>query len=293
MRLCGRPSGVALRRAATILIVVASVFPASAGADTAVLPPDAGLPWASPNHDSPLEQLLDPVVAESIGERRFVHCEGANDWGLLTSGKQLPSGVLGYVEFDGGTPLDFAELAPQTCTYLQQFAEASPKPTKCSPPQNVYVAKQVTERRLVRTRVRKNGRWVWTRVPRTVHTTETVMTSVPGPPVPCFTVEGTAAMPMPSSYWQEYSNYAIALLTVAHEPFHLAGDRNEATVNCHGLQRISLYAEALGDTPDDAEQIARFVQQYVIPGQPAQYQLPAECRDGGELDLDPASPVWP
>ena len=101
-------------------------------------------------------------------------------------------------------------------------------------------------------------------------------------------------MPMlPQSYWVDYALYATALAAVSHEPFHITGDRDEARVNCHGLQRISMIAQALGDTPDDAEQIARFVQQYVIPSQPSQYWLPSDCRDGGALDLNPDSSVWP
>ncbi len=281
------------RAASIAACAVALVGTAAARADNAVLPADAPLPWSSPAHSSPLEQLLDPVVAQTIGRPGLVRCEGDYDWGLLSAQGGLASTVWGYVEFYGNSPLGFAELSPQACTYLQRFAEANPKPTKCSPPQTVYVERRVSERQAVRVRVKSRGRWTWRTGHKTVHTTETDAEQVQGQPVPCFATDGSPAMPMPDSYWRDYSNYAMALLTVAHEPFHIAGDTNEATVNCHGLQRIALFAQALGDTPDDAEQIARYAQQYVIPAQSPEYQLPADCHDGGSLDLDPSSSVWP
>jgi hypothetical protein len=276
-----------------LLLASSALAVTSAPAGSAALPPDAGLPWASPNHDSQLEQLLNPAIEQSIGEKRFLHCEGDYDWGLLRAQKHIPATVWGYVEFYGGAPLDFTELSPQACTYLQKFAQTDPKPTTCTPTQAVFVTKPVTTHRVVRKRVQQNGQWVWKKVRETTHTTRTVQQTVPGSPVPCFTTDGQAAMPEPPSYWQEYANYAMALLTIGHEPFHMTGDTDEARVNCHGLQRIALFAQALGDTPDDAEQIARFAAKYVIPNQPAQYQLPAECRDGGALDLHPDSSVWP
>jgi hypothetical protein len=286
-----------VRRLSLLLVLGAAVTLAAAAgalADTAVLPPDAPLPWSSPEHQSPLEQLVDPIATQVAGRAAAVRCEGDTDWGSLSAQKSLPEGVWGYVEFPGGSPLDFTELSPQACTYLQRFAEAESKPTRCAPLQTVTVQRRVTTHPLVSVRRRRNGHWVTTRVRRTIHATVTSQATAPGPSVPCWTTEGLPAMELPSSYWEDYVNYTMALLTLAHEPFHIAGDRNEATVNCHGLQRLPLVAEALGDAPDDAEQIARFAQQILIPkGQPAQYQLPAECRDGGSLDLNPGSSVWP
>jgi hypothetical protein len=276
-----------------MVVVVAGFGSAAARADSGVLPPDAALPWASPNHDSPLEQLLDPVVTQAIGQPAAMHCAGDYEWAQLSAQTNLPSTVWGYVEFWGGSPLGFAEVSPQACRYLQTFAQANPKPTKCAPLTTVYVDRTVTTYHMVVVRVKRNGRLISTIVRRASHTIETVGQQSPGSPVPCFSSNGRAAMALPQSYWTDYSNYAMALLTIGHEPFHIAGDMDEARVNCHGLQRISMIAQALGDTPDDSEQIARYVQKYVIPSQPPQYQLPAECRDGGTLDLNPGSSTWP
>jgi hypothetical protein len=276
-----------------MLIAFAVLGAATAKADTAVLPPDAALPWAAPNHDSPLEQLLNPAVTQAIGQPGAMHCAGDYEWGQLSAQKNLPSSVWGYVEVWGGSPLGFAVISPQACRYLQTFAQANAKPTKCAPPTITYVDRSVTTYHMVLVRVKKNGRWTSKRVRRAIRTVETVAQQTPGPPVPCFTSNGDTAMSMPQSYWTDYSNYAMALATITHEPFHITGDHDEARVNCHGLQRISMIAQALGDTPDDAEQIARYAQLYVIPRLPPQYWLPAECRDGGALDLNPGSPVWP
>jgi hypothetical protein len=274
-------------------MVFAALGAATARADTAVLPADAALPWADPSHSSALEQLLDPAVTQAIGQPAAMHCAGDYEWGLLSSQKSLPMGVWGYVEFPGGSPLGYAMVSPQACQYLQAFAQANPKPTKCVATPTIYPDGSVTTYRTVLVRVQKHGRATTKKVRQAIHTIQTVAQPAPAPPVPCFSADGSPALPMPQSYWIDYANYAMALATLGHEPFHIAGDTDEARVNCHGLQRVSMLAQALGDTPDDAEQIARFVEQYVIPAQPPQYWLPSECHDGGALDLNPDSSVWP
>ena len=72
------------------------------------------------------------MVTQIVGSSASVRCEGDYDWGLLSAEKNIPAGVWGYVEFLGGKPIGFAELAPQTCNNLQAFAQASTKPTKCT-----------------------------------------------------------------------------------------------------------------------------------------------------------------
>jgi hypothetical protein len=279
--------------ALVMLSVFATLGAATARADTAVLPPDAALPWAAPNHDSPLEQLVNPAATQAIGQSAALHCTGDYEWGQLLAQKHLPSTLWGYVETYGGSPLGFAEISPQACSALQAFAQASSKPTKCAPPTIVFVDHAVTTYRTVVVRSTKNGRRTTKKVRRAIHAVETVAQQTLGPPVPCFTTNGGTAMSMPQSYWKDYYNYAAALATIAHEPFHLTGDNDESRVNCHGMQRVSMMAQALGDTPDDAEQIARYVELYVIPNQSSQYWLSADCRDGGALDLNPSSSLWP
>jgi hypothetical protein len=276
-----------------MVAVFTALGASTARADTAVLPADAGLPWASPTHDSALEQILNPALTQAIGQPAAMHCAGDYEWGLLSAEKSLSSGVWGYVEFWGNSPLGFTEISPQACRYLQAFAQADPKPTKCAPEATVTPDRAVVTYRTVLVRVKKNGRPSYKKERQVIRTTEKVAQPTAGALVPCFSGAGVAATLMPESYWAAYSNYAMALLTVGHEPFHIAGDMDEARVNCHGLQRISMIAQALGDTPDDAEQIARYTLEYIVPAQPSQYQLPAECHDGGALDLNPGSSVWP
>jgi hypothetical protein len=231
-------------------------------------------------------------MTQAIGQAAAMHCAGDYEWGLLSAEKSL-SGVWGYVEFWGSSPLGFTEISPQACRYLQAFAQADPKPTKCAPPVTISPDRAVVTYRTVLVRVKKNGRSTYRRERQATRTAETVAQPAAGTPAPCFTPAGVAVMSMPESYWTAYSNYAMALLTIGHEAFHIAGDLDEARVNCHGVQQISMIAQALGDTADDAEQVARYALEYIIPAQPRQYWLPAECHDGGALDLHLGSSVWP
>lgn len=83
-----------------------------------------------------------------------------------------------------------------------------------------------------------------------------------------------------------------ALETLAHESWHLGGQRDEATAECYGLQTIGLVAERLGAPRAQGEQLARAAFVGLYPGMPEQYHS-NECRDGGALDLRPESAVWP
>ena len=86
---------------------------------------------------------------------------------------------------------------------------------------------------------------------------------------------------------------ARALHVLAHESSHLAGVRDEAAADCFGLQRTALAAEELGGTdPGEAERLARIALAERAVTAPPDYRSP-ECRNGGALDLDPTSSVWP
>lgn len=85
---------------------------------------------------------------------------------------------------------------------------------------------------------------------------------------------------------------ARALHVLAHESSHLAGIRDEAAADCYGLQRTAFVAESLGADPVQAERLARLALAERAVTAPADYRS-SECHDGGALDLDPASSVWP
>lgn len=84
---------------------------------------------------------------------------------------------------------------------------------------------------------------------------------------------------------------ALALVTLAHESVHLAGIADEATAECHGIQRTETVAVALGVKRTLAEELTQlYWSRY--DRIPAVYRSP-ECRDGGELDLRVATNEFP
>lgn len=85
---------------------------------------------------------------------------------------------------------------------------------------------------------------------------------------------------------------ARALHVLAHESFHLAGVRNEAEADCFGLQRTAFVAERLGAGLEEAHRLAALALAERARSAPVEYRSPA-CYDGGPLDLEPGSPVWP
>jgi hypothetical protein len=83
-----------------------------------------------------------------------------------------------------------------------------------------------------------------------------------------------------------------ALHTLAHESWHLEGVENEARAECYAIQTTALVAERLGASPSVAEASARVVATQIYPRMPSDY-VTSDCHDGGPLDLNPASSVWP
>jgi hypothetical protein len=84
---------------------------------------------------------------------------------------------------------------------------------------------------------------------------------------------------------------AFALLVFAHESQHAAGVAAEATAECRGMQTMSAAGVLLGIPRTYAERLARDYWK-AYPRQPRIYVSRA-CRDGGALDMRPASHRWP
>jgi len=88
---------------------------------------------------------------------------------------------------------------------------------------------------------------------------------------------------------------ALALATVSHESYHVLGYRNEARVECYGMQSIWFVATSLGATVAEGQRIAAFYWQTVYADRerttPTYWS--AQCRDGGKYDLRPSSHGWP
>jgi hypothetical protein len=83
-----------------------------------------------------------------------------------------------------------------------------------------------------------------------------------------------------------------ALQTLAHESWHLEGQRSEAITECYALQTTAEVAERLGATPPEGQSAARAVSTLLYPRMPPEYQT-RDCHDGGPLDLHPGSSLWP
>jgi hypothetical protein len=83
-----------------------------------------------------------------------------------------------------------------------------------------------------------------------------------------------------------------ALQTLAHEAWHLWGERSEAATECYALQTVAVVAGRLGASPERAQAAASVVATELYPRMPAGYRS-SDCRDGGRLDLHPESAAWP
>ena len=80
---------------------------------------------------------------------------------------------------------------------------------------------------------------------------------------------------------------SLALATLAHESWHLAGVEDEATADCYAIQTVELVALRLGLPADQARGLAAFAKANHRVGQGVTYAS-SECSEGGALDLRPA-----
>jgi hypothetical protein len=88
---------------------------------------------------------------------------------------------------------------------------------------------------------------------------------------------------------------ARALAVLAHEAWHLRGVSDEGTTECYALQSGAEIGRRLGLSASSARRMMR--QQLVENARLARsnpaYRVPADCRDGGRLDLHPDSTRFP
>jgi hypothetical protein len=81
---------------------------------------------------------------------------------------------------------------------------------------------------------------------------------------------------------------------LAHEAWHLQGVRNEAETECYALQSGVELGERLGLSGAEAERLMRrALTENQGGGTNLEYRVGPDCRDGGRLDLDPASSSFP
>jgi hypothetical protein len=276
---------------AVLALACALAVTAGAHGDSAPISPTAAIPGSDPSHQTPLEQLASRIASHIAGRQVTVNCESAGGWtNVVTAAGGDPNGESGFVAttWNGSTGdllslSTVAELSPQICYPLQQFAEAAVKPTKCLVKNTGLLA---GTRRAAKAKVKPKSAIV-----------------------PCYLGAGKTAAPMNAAYWSAYENYSIAILTLAHESIHLSGivggtlsnglavgdPQAEAKADCYGMQWMPYVAEQFGDTPDDAAAIARYFWDKIYPldiNHPPYWS--AQCIPGGALDLHLAGTTsWP
>jgi hypothetical protein len=90
--------------------------------------------------------------------------------------------------------------------------------------------------------------------------------------------------------WPEALAFAVGAL--AHESQHVAGERDEARAECFGVQAIDEVVQAMGMSGYEGRYLASlYWRTYYARGDP-QYRS-TECREGGSLDLQPDTTIWP
>jgi hypothetical protein len=92
-----------------------------------------------------------------------------------------------------------------------------------------------------------------------------------------------------------FSQTARAIAVLAHESWHLKGERDEGRTECFALQSGVELAERLGATADTARRMMRqqLAENALRASGDLEYLVSPECRDGGELDLDLGSSRFP
>jgi hypothetical protein len=92
-----------------------------------------------------------------------------------------------------------------------------------------------------------------------------------------------------------FNQGARALAVLAHEAWHLRGVSDEGVTECYALQSGVELGQRLGVSADTARRMMRrqLVENSLRLGSSAEYRVPAECRDGGRLDLNPGLARFP
>ena len=92
-----------------------------------------------------------------------------------------------------------------------------------------------------------------------------------------------------------FGRTARAIAVLAHESWHLRGERDEGRTECFALQSGVELGRRLGLSESTAERMMRQqLAENELRGQGAlEYLVPPDCRDGGSLDLDPGSSEFP
>ena len=88
---------------------------------------------------------------------------------------------------------------------------------------------------------------------------------------------------------------AMSLAVVSHESYHILGYRNEAQVECYGMQSIWFVANKLGASIAESQAVATYyaTRMYPLRRTSTPTYWSAQCRDGGKYDLRRTLARWP
>ncbi len=92
-----------------------------------------------------------------------------------------------------------------------------------------------------------------------------------------------------------FSQTARAIAVLAHEAWHLRGEADEGVTNCYAFQSGVALGVRLGLSEGTAARMMRqqLADNATFARSAPAYLVPEECRDGGELDLDPSTDRFP
>jgi hypothetical protein len=92
-----------------------------------------------------------------------------------------------------------------------------------------------------------------------------------------------------------FGQTARAIAVLAHEAWHLRGERDEGVTNCLAYQSGVELGRRLGLSEGTAARMMRqqLAENATFARQAPEYLVPAECRNGGRLDLNPSSDRFP
>jgi hypothetical protein len=92
-----------------------------------------------------------------------------------------------------------------------------------------------------------------------------------------------------------FSQTARAIAVLAHEAWHLRGESDEGVTNCYAFQSGVSLGRRLGLSEGTAALMMRqqLADNATFGRSAPEYLVPAECRNGGRLDLAPASDRFP
>jgi hypothetical protein len=92
-----------------------------------------------------------------------------------------------------------------------------------------------------------------------------------------------------------FSQTARAIAVLAHEAWHLHGERDEGVTNCYAYQSGVVLGERLGLSHGTAARMMRqqLTENALLARAAPEYLVPPGCHDGGSLDLSPATSRFP